>query len=128
MDKRKDVFCKTSFYRPNYCHSAAIPTLNILPLVAVRRSFRVPGKTGWRHWLTKDLARFCHSREPLQPDLLERQACRCMQRALQKPFSQRPENTANYRSVLTLALHSPRVPVKEQAEVFDRTSRRYPQG
>ena len=29
-DFGKDVFCKTSFYRPNYCHGAAIPTSNIL--------------------------------------------------------------------------------------------------
>ena len=29
-DFGKDAFCKTSFYRPNYCHSAAIPTSNIL--------------------------------------------------------------------------------------------------
>ena len=38
------------------------------PLSAVRREFRVPGKTGWRHWLTKHLVRFCYSRQPLQPD------------------------------------------------------------
>ena len=75
-------------------------------------------QTGWQHWPTKSLARFCHSREPLQPDRLERQAHRCMQRALQKAFPQRLENTANYRSALTLALHSRRVTVKEQAEVF----------
>ena len=29
-DFGKDAFCKTSFYRPNYCHSAAIPTSSIL--------------------------------------------------------------------------------------------------
>ena len=29
-DFGKDAFCKTSFYRPNYCHGAAIPTSDIL--------------------------------------------------------------------------------------------------
>ena len=96
------------------------------PLIAVHRSVRVPGKTGRQHRLSKHLTRFCHSREPLQPDLLERQARRCMQRALQKAFSQRLENTANYRSALTLALHSRRVPVKEQAELFNLTSCKKP--
>ena len=26
----KHAFCQTSFYRPNYCHGAAIPTSDIL--------------------------------------------------------------------------------------------------
>ena len=103
------------------------PHRTYFPLIAVRRAFRVPGKTGWRHWLTKYLTRNCHLCEPLQPDPLERQARRYMQRTLQKPFSQRLENTTNYRSALTLALHSHQMPVKKQAEVFDLTSRRYPQ-
>ena len=29
-DFGKDAFCKTSFYRPNYCHGAAILTSDIL--------------------------------------------------------------------------------------------------
>ena len=91
------------------------------------RSLRVPGKSGWRHWLIKASAQFLHSAGPLQPDLLERQARRGMQRTLQKAFSQHLQNTAYYRSVLTLALHRRSAPVEEQAEIFDPTSRRAPQ-
>ena len=120
-------FAKHRFTVQTIVTALRSPHWTYFSLIAVRRSFRVPGKTGWRHWLTKDLTRFCHSREPLQPDLLERQTRRCKQRALQKQFSQRPETTANYRSALIFALHSPRAPVKEQAELFNPTSCRYPQ-
>ena len=57
-----------------------------------------------------NLSRFCRLRQSLQPDLPERRARKCMQRALQKAFSQRLENTANYRSALILAPHCHQAP------------------
>ena len=58
----------------------------------------------------RNLSPFYRLRQSLQPDLPERRAHKCMQRALQKAFSQLLENTANYRSAFTLALHCHQAP------------------
>ena len=99
-------------------NTASMQPQNVLPL---KSQFSIKGGD-------HNFSQFCRLRQSLQPEIPERRAHKCMQRALQKAFSQRLENTANYRFVLTLASHSRRVPVKEQVEVFDLTSRRYSQG
>ena len=57
-----------------------------------------------------NLSRCRRLRQSLQPHLPERRARKYMQRALQKAFSQQPENIAHYRSALTLAPHCHLVP------------------
>ena len=87
-----------------HCHWASVKTNRLKHSVRLLPAMLVQGVVTFGH-PDRNLSRLCRLRKPLQPDLPEGQEHRCMQRTLQKAFSQRLENTANYRSALTLALH-----------------------